>query len=306
MSDSITICPILDDGRTHKFWWTWVAAHPLSRRDPWYGVLEHVFGDQTINFRTSSGRWEGAYTERSEAHQTVGIFHTFSAFPTLHWVERILDECSIAYQPPVTQVRWQYHLRDCRAEADIALRIIDATGSGSEFAVVFEAKRRGGRLKPGDRDPNYYVQLTPLSEFKRKHICFIVDKSDEKRFAEALSSPHPLLTWQMIELVQLQEIQRLAIPQPAKEHLLALMRNHLGWFFERPAISNHEMDQKLFSSDDWSNLDPRIRALAHGLGIVLKAREKLSVVPPTWLGQERTVVDYRDLKEPRDWYTPVW
>lgn len=244
MNENHDISPVLDDDRTHRFWWTWIPAHPLSREDHWYKVLEYVFSDNTSNFVSGNGQWKGAYTERHEVHQTVGIFHTFSALPTLHWVERLLDLCSIPYTSPVTHVRWQYHLRDCQEyrEADIALRIVDAGGQESEFAVIFEAKRKGGRLKSYDMDPEYYTKIDHLSEFAQKYVCFIVDKSDEKRFAEALSGHHSILTWQMIELVQLQEIQRLAIPQLAKEHLLALMRNHLGWFFERPTVSSDESD----------------------------------------------------------------
>lgn len=304
MNGPRNIRPILDDGRTHKFWWTWIPAHPLSRDDSWYRVLEHVFGDQTINF-ISNGRWEGAYTEGSEAHQTLGILHSFSAFPTLHWVETLLDKCSIPFTSPVTQVRWQYHLRDNRAEADIALRVVDASGPESEFAVIFEAKRKGGRLTPKDTNPNYYLQIKPLSELTRKYLRFIVDKSDEARFAKVLSGD-AVHTWQMIASVQLNELQRLIMPYAIKEYLVASMRSHLNWYFGTPALNTATLAQRL-SSDDWGVLDPRIAALLRGLEIVLTARERLAVVPPVpWFEHEHTVDTYRDLKPKREWYTPVW
>ena len=139
------IDPLLaHDRKTHRFWWTWVPAHPLSRDDPWYRILEWVFADNTINCVRADKSWRGYYTEGSEYQLTVGVFHTFSALSTLHWVESLLGASGIEFSPPVAQVRWQYELKGTYVDgpgegnADIALRIVDANGPAEEFAVVME------------------------------------------------------------------------------------------------------------------------------------------------------------------------
>jgi hypothetical protein len=89
------------DNTTHKYWWTWIPALPLSRDDHWYAVLKEVFADHTLNCRKlqNVGPWKGAYTEGHEDHQTIGVFHSFSALPNdtspVGWVEALLRECGI-------------------------------------------------------------------------------------------------------------------------------------------------------------------------------------------------------------------
>ena len=123
----------------------------------------------------------GAYTEGHEDHQTVGVFHSFSTLPNLNWCEELLRACNINFEAPLRRATWLYQLQDGRNHnangiADVALRVVDDSNPKSELAVVFEAKRKGGALKPKDlSDPERYCRLSQLSPCTRRLIVFLVD-----------------------------------------------------------------------------------------------------------------------------------
>lgn len=298
--------------RTHRYWWTWIPAHPLSQDDHWYRVLWRVVADHTTNCRTRTG-WAGSYTEGAEDHQTVSVFHTFSALPTAHWIESLLEACSVDVKPPVLGVRWQYQLDgDCvgggSGMADIALRILDSAGVDDEIVVVFEAKKKGGPLKPKDEeDPDSYLRLEHFADFKRKYVVFLIDESDVAKHESLVG--RRVVTWQKVASIQLGELDRLVLPDATEKRLLALVQRHLEWFDlveasgEDGAVIEPDQDIQL------TGLNPRIEALIRGAEVVLRARDGLHVRPTAaWLGDELSIADYSELKEmgPAHWGRPVW
>lgn len=299
---------MLDD-RTHRYWWTWVAAWPLSNSDPFYKMLWNVFSDHTTNCRKADGRWTGCYTEGNELHQTLGVFHNFSALPTTDWLESLLRDCNVDFCPPITSVRWQYELRgrDTRAlektlHADIAMRIADSRGLDDEIALVFEAKRAKGRLKRKDhQDADCYTYLDHLKSFRRKYARRILDRNDLSNIRQGD------LTWQVLSDLQLNAFDRLIMPESDKRRLnLALLR-YLNWFDS----VNDGADLASSLEAPPSDLPPRLSALVLGLETVTRARKRLPLpFSPTfpWLAEEQSIEDYRQKKyrTDGDWYEPVW
>lgn len=303
----LTPAEYMVDNRTHLFWWTWIPALPLSRDDRWYRVLRQVFADHTTNCLRET-RWDGFYTEGQENHQVVSVFHTFSAFPTLHWTEALLRSCSIDFVQPVTAVRWQYQLQgkvDGRdAHADIALRITD--GSRSELAVVLEAKRKRGRFNTKDNDPDYYTRLNRLDGFSRKHAVYLIDESDLMQRSAKLPGCR-MLTWQTVVKIQMYELERLALVDDTKSHLLRLVHYYLqaqGIFDESP---NANLEVQGLSEACLADVhDPRVAALIRGAEVAVAARQRHSIrLPANWLSGENTIREFAEIKVLSDW-TPVW
>jgi hypothetical protein len=308
---------MMSDDRTHRYWWTWIPAHPLSHEDKWYCILRVVFADHTTNCY-ANGNWLGFYTEnlrdkkgeKQGNHATIGVFHTFSALPSVNWAELVLRECGIEFQPPITSVRWQYQLQGPDPEggelhADIAMRVVDAEGIEGEFAVVFEAKGRGERLKDKDRDDSY-LRLPQLSGFKRKFVVLLLDEIDIAN----VSANRPSTTWQAVAKIQLKEIERLDLPPATKRHLLALMRSHLHWY----GIAGTDPIEDASAMEPLGRLhmrglNPRIAALVRGAKIVVRVRKRLPVSAPAGFEHEPSIEDYSArpfFPKGTDWTKEVW
>ena len=295
------------DDRTHRYWWTWVPALPLSHDDKWYRILERVFADHTTNcWMQKHNHWSGFYVESNkdgstklENHQTVGVFHTFSTFSKFDWVESLLRECRIEFEPPIIGANWQYQLqgRDTLRirrdlHADIAMKIVDARGPDDPLAVIIEAKAKGGKLKEGKDTDGSYARLHQLTSFRRKSVVLLVDQTDKS----ATPGHLPVTTWQTIAKIQLDELARLDLPAKTGAHLIALMRTHLDWYgiLARRADKDGASLEPIEASDIES-IEPRVASLIRGAEIVVRARKRLPINVPTNFEKENGVEDFAKL-----------
>lgn len=312
MTEPSKISPLLDGTRTHRFWWTWIPALPLSRDDKWYRVLETTFADHTTNW-CKDGRWNGFYTEGGENHQTVSVFHTFTVLPTLRWLEQLLAMCGMPFSAPLLSARWQYELQskyigsNKQGHADIALRITDSRRAADEFVLVLEAKRKGGGLKKKDLlDPNHYTRLNVFSDFKAVSSVLLLDEADALplRANPSLS----IVTWQQIAHLQLSAFRQLGLERPTELLADLLLRKHLSHFALHPPQGAMDIDDTTVADAAAACSDERLAVWLQGAWTSIKARHGLEVQPPfPWLAEEPDIVDFTRLKRLNGrWFSPVW
>ena len=106
------------------------------------------------------------------------------------------------------------------------------------------------------------------------------------------------------------EVARLMLPDATKQHLLMLMRQHLGHYRGLEAYANPEnTSTKELADVDLEGLDARIAALILGLNVVTHARGRNPVrAPADWLEKEADVVTLctPGASPPGGWYREVW
>jgi hypothetical protein len=215
----------------------------------------------------------------------------------------------LTFKRPVRRVRWQYQLQDGITQhgtADIAIRITDAGGEKERFAVVFEAKRKSGKLKRKDlTSPDRYLRLAHLSRFKRKFLVFLIDERDIAQFRWSLPN-HSFVTWQQMARIQLEAFESLAMPDASKAHLLALLRRHLHWYGILDSAPDYAVAHEQIDEAQLNGVTRRLKALIRGAECVVRARDRLPLRPPTGFEFERSIEEYSRLKVKNDWGRLLW
>ena len=110
------------------------------------------------------------------------------------------------------QCNWGYQAQDAKTNkmADVA---IHAKGPGGDCAILVEAKRKGGRLKRADVNPESYLELAEFVDFAHRYLIYLVDGQDAEKTRAAIVDARQrsgVLTWQQLGGLQIDLALQLA------------------------------------------------------------------------------------------------
>lgn len=169
-------------------WWAALPAVPRSKQatDWWaqddgrcsrYDRLKRVWFDHTRTDKMAMLRF---YNPATEDHLTSTFFENLSVFDPKEWLPRLFKAGGLAAPQEIIDCCWSYEheSRGNTGQADIVIHYRDTKVDG---IVVIESKRKGGALKPADRQLTRYLNLPEFAFASRRHLLFLVDEHDLRR-----------------------------------------------------------------------------------------------------------------------------
>jgi hypothetical protein len=138
-------------------WWEMLPAIPRDQNSHAYRRLRRSWFDHT---------WANHpfLSSHCENHLTATLFENFILFNPTDWVGRLLEAAAVPKIPDdILECNWGYEAQDRKTSkmADVA---IHARTAAADWAILVEAKAKGGSLKKTDANPDSYLELGEFDE----------------------------------------------------------------------------------------------------------------------------------------------
>lgn len=218
-----------------RYWWAQLCAVP-PKSELAYDRLKRAWFDQT-------GVRPWFRNPECEAHLVCTLFENMVLFPPGAWVPQLIEDAGATSVPKnVQSCRWSYEFEDDEnlknGRAPIADLVLCARDEQGEFVVVVEAKRRGGSLKAGDHDPDYYLGSPKFKRYTRRYMLYLIYESDRATSKAPITDPayRGVLTWQQLGGLQVSQALLLDLPDVPRRFIAGAIQYQFCQHDIRPTI----------------------------------------------------------------------
>ncbi len=186
--------------RLRTFWWEALPAVPRDRNSHAYRRLKRSWFDHTCSGHPF-------LLDHCENHLTATLFENFVLFDASDWIGRLVHAAGIPPIPgEILQINWGYEAQDSKTVkmADVGIHIRTAA---VEWALLVEAKVRGGPLKKTDVNPDSYLELAEFSWIENRRLIYLVDAQDAANTRAVITDDENrsgVLTWQALGGIQIE------------------------------------------------------------------------------------------------------
>jgi hypothetical protein len=135
------------------------------------------------------------------------LFENFILFNPTDWVGRLLEAAAVPKIPDdILDCNWGYEAQDRKTSkmADVA---IHARTAAADWAILVEAKAKGGSLKKTDANPDSYLELGEFADFENRRLIYLVDERDAAKTRDLVvddKSRSGVITWQALGGIQIE------------------------------------------------------------------------------------------------------
>jgi hypothetical protein len=135
------------------------------------------------------------------------LFENFTLFQPGDWLPALLAAAGIsAPADRFSECNWGYEVLDAKTNkmADVA---VHARGHVGDYAILVEAKIKGGALKKTDANPDSYLELEGFRQFENRYLIYLVDEQDAAKTRALVTDSKArsgLLTWQGLGGLQIE------------------------------------------------------------------------------------------------------
>ena len=182
------------------YWWEMLPAIPRDRDSHAYRRLRRSWFDHTC-------AGHPFLSNHCENHLTATLFENFILFESDDWIRLLLDSSQIQHKPTkILECNWGYEVQDYKTSkmADVGIHVRTAI---DDWAILVEAKARGGVLKKSDANPDSYLELAEFADIKNRFLIYLVDEQDAAKTLGLILDDKKrsgLLTWQALGGIQIE------------------------------------------------------------------------------------------------------
>ncbi len=255
--------------RLRTFWWEALPAVPRDRNSHAYRRLKRSWFDHTCPGHPF-------LSEHCENHLTATFFENFVLFDPNDWIGMLTKAAGIPPIPhEILQCNWGYEAQDSKTAkmADVGIHARTAAG---DWAVLVEAKARGGPLKKTDVNPDSYLELAEFSEIENRCLIYLVDEQDAANTRAIITDDKNrsgVLTWQALGGIQIELALKLRCDPQIRDFVAGsiqyqylshdirptrLVADYLAGEPTRGDISAHNPDRMKSWRTDWKINDAMI------------------------------------------------
>lgn len=142
-----------------------------------------------------------------ENHLTATLFENFIMFNPTDWIGMFLEAAAIPKIPSdILECNWGYEAQDRETTkmADVGIHARTAAG---DWAILVEAKAKGGTLKKTDANPDSYLELAEFADFENRYLIYLVDEQDAAKTRGSIVNDKKrsgIVTWQALGGIQIE------------------------------------------------------------------------------------------------------